>query len=105
MPMLLMVENAVGLGLQTLGLGMLMVLGIIALLCNVLKILIPVFSAISAKKEKKSKSESPAPAPIATVAPSSDDESETVAAIIAAIAAYEGKAPENFRVVSFKKRF
>ena len=33
------------------------------------------------------------------------DESETVAAIIAAIAAYEGKAPENFRVVSFKKRF
>ncbi len=99
MPMLLMVENAVGLGLQTLGLGMLMVLGIIALLYIVLKILIPVFSAISAKKEKKSKSESPAPAPIATVAPSS------VAAIIAAIAAYEGKAPENFRVVSFKKRF
>ena len=87
MPMLLMVENAVGLGLQTLGLGMLMVLGIIALLYIVLKILIPVFSAISAKKEKKSKSESPAPA------------------IIAAIAAYEGKAPENFRVVSFKKRF
>ena len=56
MPMLLMVENAVGLGLQTLGLGMLMVLGIIALLYIVLKILIPVFSAISAKKEKKSKS-------------------------------------------------
>ncbi len=105
MPMLLMVENAVGLGLQTLGLGMLMVLGIIALLYIVLKILIPVFSTISAKKEKKSKSESPAPAPIATVAPSFDDESETVAAIIAAIAAYEGKAPENFRVVSFKKRF
>ena len=38
MPMLLMVENAVGLGLQTLGLGMLMVLGIIALLYIVLKI-------------------------------------------------------------------
>ena len=39
MPMLLMVENAVGLGLQTLGLGMLMVLGIIALLYIILKIL------------------------------------------------------------------
>ena len=104
MPMLLMVESAVGLGLQTLGLGMLMVLGIIALLYIVLKLLIPIFSAISAKKEKTADTGSPAPAVSPVTAPS-DDEGKTVAAIIAAIAAYEGKSPENFRVVSFKKRF
>ncbi len=104
MPMLLMIENPVGEGLKVLGLGMLMVLGIIALLYIVLKLLIPIFSAISAKKEKTADAGSPAPA-VSPVTASSDDEGKTVAAIIAAIAAYEGKSPENFRVVSFKKRF
>ena len=104
MPMLLTMESALE-GLKVLGLGMLMVLGgIIALLYIVLKLLIPIFSAISAKKEKTADTGSPAPAVSPVTAPS-DDEGKTVAAIIAAIAAYEGKSPENFRVVSFKKRF
>ena len=106
MPVLLMIDNAVGIGLQTLGLGMLMVLGIIAILYIVLKILIPIFSAISGKKTEKTEvpaePEVPVPAPVQnTVA---EDESDTVAAIVAAIAAFEGKSPESFRVVSFKKR-
>lgn len=107
MPVLLMIDNAVGIGLQTLGLGMLMVLGIIAILYIVLKILIPIFSAISGKKAEKTEApaepEVPTPAPVQnTVA--EEDESDTVAAIVAAIAAFEGKSPESFRVVSFKKR-
>lgn len=109
MPVLLIIDNAVGIGLQTLGLGMLMVLGIIAILYVVLKILIPIFSAISGKKVEKTEVPAepdvpvPAPAPVQnTVA--EEDESDTVAAIVAAIAAFEGKSPESFRVVSFKKR-
>lgn len=107
MPVLLMIDNAVGIGLQTLGLGMLMVLGIIAILYIVLKILIPIFSAISGKKTEKTEvpaePEVPVPAPVQnTVA--EEDESDTVAAIVAAIAAFEGKSPESFRVVSFNKR-
>jgi hypothetical protein len=43
--------------------------------------------------------EEPAAAPAATT-----DDSAIVAAIVAAISAYTGKAPEGFRVVSFKKR-
>lgn len=107
MPMLLTIENPVGEGLKVLGLGMLMVLGIIAILYIVLKILIPIFSAISGKKTEKTEApaepEVPVSAPVQnTVA--EEDESDTVAAIVAAIAAFEGKSPESFRVVSFKKR-
>lgn len=102
MPMLLTMENALE-GLKVLGLGMLMVLGIIAILYIVLKILIPIFSAISGKKEKKDETPAPA-APFQAPAPATEDNGATVAAIIAAIAASEGKSPESFRVVSFKKR-
>ena len=104
MPMLLTMESALE-GLKVLGLGMLMVLGIIAILYIVLKILIPIFSAISVKKEKKNETPAPA-APVQAPAPATvtEDNGAIVAAIVAAIAVYEEKSPESFRVVSFKKR-
>ena len=104
MPMLLTMESALE-GLKVLGLGMLMVLGIIAILYIVLKILIPIFSAIRGKKEKKNETPAPA-APVQAPAPATvtEDNGAIVAAIVAAIAVYEEKSPESFRVVSFKKR-
>ena len=105
--MLLMIDNAIGIGLQTLGLGMGIVVSMLMLLAVVLYVVIPIFRKISERKTKKSKDKAPAAETVKTavdetVAEHENDE-ETVAAIIAAIAAYEGKAPEGFRVVSFKR--
>lgn len=105
--MLLMIENAIGTGFMTLGLGMGFVLAIIAVLFAILKILIPIFQKINdaGLKEKPAKAEkAPAVSPAAPVAVAqSEDESEIVAAIIAAISAETGKAPSSFRVVNFKR--
>ena len=107
MSILLMNNNASGVRRRPLARGMIMMRRIITILYIVLKILIPIFSAISGKKTEKTEvpaePEVPVPAPVQnTVA--EEDESDTVAAIVAAIAAFEGKSPESFRVVSFKKR-
>lgn len=105
--MLLMIENAIGIGLQTVGLGMAFVIGIIAVLFLVLKILIPIFQKIndmgSGKKPAKEEKAQPQASAVSAAPVQNDDESEIVAAIIAAISAETGKAPSSFRVVSFKR--
>lgn len=107
--MLSMIENAVGEGFRTLGIGIMIVIGVLALLMAVLYLLIPLFSKIANKKPKEKKAKktetpsliaetaTPAPAPV------DEDESDIVAAIIAAIASESGRAPASLRVVSFKR--
>lgn len=94
-------------GLGVFGLGMLIVIGMLALLMIVLYLLIPIFSNISKKKEEKSQTaKTPEPVRMAVPAPAPaavEDDGETIAAIISAISAAEGKSPLNFRVVSFKR--
>lgn len=102
---IVMIENAVGLGLQTLGLGIGIVIAMLLLLSGLLYVLIPVFRKLGQKKSTNVPDKTaPVAAPaLAASVTASDDDEETVAAIIAAIAASEGKAPEGFRVVSFKR--
>ena len=104
------------LGGSTLLIGMVIVFAVLGIIFIALQIMRAVFTrnAIKAKQARKAakaekatqipevKKEA-APAASAPVAPVADD-AATVAAIIAAISAYTGKAPEGFRVVSFKKR-
>lgn len=103
--MLLMIENAVGEGFRTLGLGLGVVIGVLALLMAILYLLIPLFKRIASKQPKgKNKKGEAAPAPAPAPAPvQDDDESDVVAAIIAAISAQSGRAPSSLRVVSFKR--
>lgn len=103
--MLLMIENAVGEGFRTLGLGLGVVIGVLALLMAILYLLIPLFKRIANKQPKgKNKKGEAAPAPAPAPAPvQDDDESDVVAAIIAAISAQSGRAPSSLRVVSFKR--
>ncbi len=98
-----------GTGLPTLLIGMLVVFAILGIIFIALTIMRAMFkkNAIKAKQARKAeeaaaKAEEPAPAE-EEIAPAADD-TAVVAAIIAAISAYTGKAPEGFRVVSFKKR-
>lgn len=97
--MMLMIENAVGEGFRTLGMGIMIVIGVLALLMAILYLLIPLFKRIANKqpKAKKTKGEEKTPAP------EDDDECDVVAAIIAAISAESGRAPSSLRVVSFKR--
>ena len=104
--MLLMIDNAVGVGFQTLGIGMLFVIGILSILMVILYLLIPIFRKIANGKSKTKQPEAPAPAaaaPAAAEAPVDDDEGDVVAAIIAAISQISGAAPSSLKVVSFKR--
>ncbi|MBR6052073.1 MAG: OadG family protein [Clostridia bacterium] len=108
--MLLMIENAVGEGFRTLGIGIMIVIGVLALLMAVLYLLIPLFKKIANKKPKEKKAKkkkSPAPAEALTATPAPDpveeDDGDIVAAIIAAIASGSGRTPSSLRVVSFKR--
>lgn len=106
------------LGGSTLLLGMVIVFAVLGIIFIALQIMRAVFTrnAIKAKQARRAAKaekaaqipETPKEAPAAPVAsaPAAPvaDETATVAAIIAAISAYTGKAPEGFRVVSFKKR-
>ena len=98
------------LGGSTLLLGMAIVFAVLGIIFIALQIMRAVFTKSAAKAKQATKaekavqnvaveSEEPAAAPAATT-----DDSAIVAAIVAAISAYTGKAPEGFRVVSFKKR-
>ena len=109
------------LGGSTLLLGMVIVFAVLGLIFIALQIMRSVFTknAIKAKKARKA-AEAARTVPMKTVSPSdmpavpvaapavesepTDDDGAIVAAIIAAVSAYTGKAPEGFRVVSFKKR-
>ena len=98
-------------GLPTLLIGMLAVFAILGIIFVVLQIMRAVFknNAIKAKKARKAeeapaKAEAIPQAPVAEETAPATDDGAIVAAIVAAISAYTGKAPEGFRVVSFKKR-
>ena len=108
------------LGGSTLLLGIVIVFAVLGIIFVALQVMRAVFTknAIKAKQERKAQkalqstapkaqkpavAPAPASAPAAAPAPSEDD-TAVVAAIVAAISAYTGKAPEGFRVVSFKKR-
>ena len=103
--------DRLSLGGSTLLLGMVLVFAVLAIIFFALQIMRSIFTKKSVKTQKAEvpakTTEQPAvvkeeeiPAEAAAVA----DEGAIVAAIIAAISAHTGKAPEGFRVVSFKKR-
>ena len=103
--------DRLSLGGSTLLLGMVIVFAVLGIIFIALQIMRSVFTknAIKAKKARKAEEAAQiaavkAEVPAAPVAEESADEAAIVAAIIAAISAHTGKAPEGFRVVSFKKR-
>ena len=100
--------DKLSLGGSTLLLGMAIVFAVLGIIYIALQIMRAIFT----KNTKKTKKEASAPIAAvkaeaveqAPVAEPAGDDAAIVAAIIAAISAYTGKAPEGFRVVSFKKR-
>ncbi len=97
--------DRLGLGVETLLLGMIVVFAMLAIIF----VCMLICQAVLVKKVNKivepepKVASAPAAAPAAPVAPAADD-SAVVAAIVAAISAYTGSAPTSFRVVSFKRR-
>ena len=98
------------LGGSTLLLGMAIVFAVLGIIFIALQIMRAVFTKNAAKAKKADKAvqnvaaKAEEPAPVAAPAAAPEDDCAIVAAIVAAISAYTGKAPEGFRVVSFKKR-
>lgn len=98
------------LGGSTLLLGMAMVFAVLGIIFIALQIMRAAFTKNAAKAKQEKKAEKPAqnvpvqPEEPAAPATAAADDTAIVAAIVAAISAYTGKAPEGFRVVSFKKR-
>ena len=98
------------LGGSTLLLGMAMVFMVLGIIFIALQIMRAAFTKNTAKAKKAEKvvqnvaTKSEEPAPVEAPAAAPEDDCALVAAIVAAISAYTGKAPEGFRVVSFKKR-
>jgi sodium pump decarboxylase gamma subunit len=98
------------LGGSTLLLGMVIVFAVLGIIFIALQIMRAVFTknAIKAKKARKAEEAAQAATPktaeTAPVVAAAADDGAIIAAIIAAISVHTGKAPEGFRVVSFKKR-
>lgn len=102
------------LGGSTLLLGMVLVFAVLGIIFFALQIMRSVFTKKSVKAQKVEKAEEsakPAEQPVAVAeeeipaeAEAVADDGAIVAAIIAAISVHTGKAPDGFRVVSFKKR-
>ena len=98
------------LGGSTLLLGMAMVFTVLGIIFISLQIMRAVFTKNATKAKKAENAvqnvaaKTEEPAPVAEPAAAPEDDCAIVAAIVAAISAYTGKAPEGFRVVSFKKR-
>ena len=98
------------LGGSTLLLGMAMVFTVLGIIFIALQIMRAAFTKNTAKAKKAEKvmqnvaTKSEEPALVEAPAAAPEDDCAIVAAIVAAISAYTGKAPEGFRVVSFKKR-
>lgn len=82
--------------------GYLLIFVVLALIWGILEIFNLVAKKKNAPSEGKAPSE-PTPEPPAVTESETNDE-EIVAAIVAAIAAYEQKKPSGFRVVSFRKK-
>lgn len=101
--------DRLSLGGQTMLLGLLVVFAMLFVIYLCMMIMQAVFTRRSKKAAKKTvpvmSTEVPAPAVQTTDAAfTQTDDTQLVAAITAAIAAYTGDAPSSFRVVSFKKR-
>ena len=96
--------DRLGLGVETLLLGMLVVFAMLATIF----VCMLACQAVLVKKVKKIVEPEAAPAPVSALAPAAPapatDDSATIAAIVAAISAYTGASPSSFRVVSFKRR-
>ena len=97
--------DRLGLGVETLLLGMLVVFAMLAIIF----VCMLACQAVLVKKVKKIVEPEAAPAPVAAPAPAVApapvaDDAATVAAIVAAISAYTGASPSSFRVVSFRRR-
>jgi len=95
-------------GLEVLGMGMLIILGMIALIFLIIRFIFPLLAKLSdrpKKEKKKKKNEAPieAPTPAETIDTSEDDEDEIIAVITAAIAASTNRPTKSFRVVNFKR--
>lgn len=96
-------------GLNTiLGMGtVFVVLIFISFIISLFKYIPNIQEKFSKKNKKAEKAATPAPAPTVTAAPAvseSTDDEELVAAIAAAIAAYEGTSTDDFVVRSIKRR-
>lgn len=102
--------DRLGLGGQTLLLGMVVVFAMLFVIYLCMVAMQAVFTRKSPKTAKGTASEKPVetPEPAMQVTEAVPDtqtsDEQLVAAITAAIAAYTGDAPSSFRVVSFKKR-
>jgi sodium pump decarboxylase gamma subunit len=102
--------DRLALGGSTLLLGMVIVFAVLGIIFIALQIMRAVFTknAIKAKKARKAEEAAQAATPktaeTAPVVAAVADDGAIIAAIIAAISVHTGKAPEGFRVVSFKKR-
>ena len=103
--------DRLALGGSTLLLGMVLVFAVLAIIFFALQIMRSIFTKKTTKSKKTTKAEEPAKnieQPVVTAeetpAEAVADDGAIVAAIIAAISAHTGTAPEGFRVVSFKKR-
>ncbi|MBR1811702.1 MAG: OadG family protein [Clostridia bacterium] len=94
-----------GLGLQTLVLGVIVVFAALAVIWLVVSVMGVVFQRRSASKKQKTEIVPDfSDMPIVLADDPSAQSEELVAAITAAICAYENKPVGSFRVVSFKKR-
>ena len=90
-------------GFSTSLLGMVTIFVMLTVIFIMMKLMSAIFSGSGKSGESADPVTLPAkdPAPVA-VAPTEDEE-ETVAAIVAAISAYTNQSPSSFRVVSFKR--
>ena len=103
-------SEAIGYGLQTALLGMLVIFAVLSVLLIVLTAFKFIFYKQPKTEKKPEPVKAPAPAPVAAPAPApapaepaAADDAELVAVITAAIAAMMDAPQTSFRVVSFKR--
>jgi len=92
--------------LQVLGIGMLIILSMIAVIFLLIRFVFPLFQKITTKKEKNKKDAEPnneVTENTAAVETAEEDDDELIAVITAAIAASTQRPAKSFRVVNFKR--
>ncbi len=92
--------------LQVLGIGMLIILSMIAVIFLLIRFVFPLFQKMTTKKEKNKKDAEPNNEVIentAAVETAEEDDDELIAVITAAIAASTQRPAKSFRVVNFKR--
>lgn len=93
--------------LQVLGIGMLIILSMIAVIFLLIRFVFPLFQKITTKKEKNKKDAEPnnevTENTAAVETAEEEDDDELIAVITAAIAASTQRPAKSFRVVNFKR--